>query len=405
MPPQFRNQPNGVAVPINVIGPHLADSIPWQSWQPVDLSGVTLDIAKMALMPTSAQECGPFQMEDTEHGKQTTRYYEVAWSQADAFQRWCYGYSEAVTQNVLQAGGNQPSSQLRRVIPAQDPRYPYLYCDDVRLEECKGVILPDPGALMSTLPAFGPEQPVDPGGNPVGDNSDEQGIWPDIIYAEKTTVENVNFQDGNARFRVRYRSRPYPIRNDTDTDNHPLLERSRFVQVERRFAIQALALAKLTALQNNNLGLKPLVFDNGPFQGSQIPEAGVLLMPTQTYLVTCHEWPYDIGQQMEFIGAIGTINSAPFQPAPGWPPLFAKSALCQAPDIHGPVRNAAGALVWRCTLRFDVRMNPEGGNWNAFPAPNGQFYEASFGGGLNDPRVYQTSDFNSIFVPQAAPSW
>lgn len=391
-PVQFKKQPNGTFAPINGIGPHLASSVAWKTWAPVDKSGgVALDIAKMAQMPTSAQECGPVLVAVNEHGLETTRHYEVAWSDADDFLRWCYGYSYVNVQNVLVGGGgNQQNNQLRRVIPAQDVNYPYLFCDDCRLEQCKGAVLADPGALM-TLNG----QPVDFQGNIVPAGDVDQGLWPGIIYTERVTSGNVDFQNGNAYFRVRYRPRPYPVRNDDDTDAHPLKEQSRFVQLERHYAIQALALAKIAAA-----GGKPgqLQFVVPPFAGNQIPEAGVLLMPVNSYQLILHEWPYDIGDVISSF--VGKVNSKLFQPVPGVKAFGVGTALCQAPESRGPTRNDAGAIVWRHMLRFDVRPN----DWNSFPGPDGNFYEAAFGG-LGGTQVYKSADFADIFAPQSPPNW
>lgn len=396
MAPQFKKQPNGTFAPVNSIGPHLASSVNWKSWAPVDKSGIVLDVTKLTQMPTSAQECGPVLIEDNENGRETVRHYEVAWSQAADFAQWAYGYSFVLQSPILDQNGSPTGSFdnfLNRVLPAQDVTFPYLYCDDCRLEQCKGVILPDPGALMVNAQG----KPIDYQGNIVPAGGVDQGLWPGVIYAEKTTVGTVDFQDGNAHFRVRFRSRPYPLRNDDDAEKHALGERSRFVQVQREYGVQGLALGKLALADRN----RQLMFAQGPFSNppSVIPEPGTLLMPTSILRVTWHDVPFEPSPGID--ACVGKVNSNPFTIAPAWGVFQPGTLLCEAPTVRGPIRNGCGAVSYRAEFRLAVRQN----GWNAFPAPDGNFYLGTFGGNPNGPTVFGKADFAQLFAAQPPPAW
>jgi hypothetical protein len=411
MPFPTRTQPNGLVVQTPTIGKQPgAEHDDWDTWRPVDVSRIAVDVDKMALMPKSLQETDGYREDLDASGWQVTRTYTCDWSQVAQAMQWLYGYS----QIKMEPDPNNSSAmvpKLRRVIPAQDPYRPWLYCEYASVERGLGAYIPDPEAFMYDAAGHA----LDFEGNKIkpGDEKN-QGIWPGMIYAEqgapfqkpdpKGKVMASPFLDGCCHIRARYRARPYPVANDLATDEEALGERSRYLQVEREYAIQSLVLSRVATATT-----KPLKFAEGPpgILKQQIPEGGVLLMPTAVYKATWHDVPFFIEPNLP--ANVGFVNSNLFQLVPGMPTWGLETVLCEAPYTTGPVFNAAGAVSWTYTFRFAYRDK----GWNDFPAAtvdaNGNvifdYFLATFGGDPNGPRVYIATDFNALFTTQEAPNW
>ena len=57
-------------------------------------------------------------------------------------------------------------------------------------------------------------------------------------------------------------------------------------------------------------------------------------------------------------------------------------------------RTTRGRVRWKITYKF--LFNPKG--WNNFPSSQDrQYYLATFGGGVDDPRIFESADFDSLF--------
>lgn len=369
----------------------------WQTWQPVDKSQVVQDFQKWASMPTGLEEIEGYQARLDGNGDEEVRYWQCPWSQVAAAKQWFYGYSYIQTDSVLNTGGNaQPTYHIRRVIPAQDPYRPWLYCETCEVVQGKGAWVIDPENYIRDIGG----NYLDQDGNILGQlQPDPDAAFHNVIMPAKVYVDQVgqeNFEDGWAVLRVRYRPRPYPVRNDTQAEAHPLTERSRFVSVRREYAIQSLPLYRITVAGG---AAQKLLFTAGDFVGKQVPEPGVLLMPTQRLIVTLHDWPLDPDPAIQ--AAMGKLNIGDFQPAPGWPVYPSGTLLLSAPTARIVGRNGCGAVSYTIELPMDFRQQ----GWNAFPDPLGNFNLATFGGGPGDPTVFHYGSFEDLFKPGPPTVW
>jgi hypothetical protein len=384
--PTFQ-QPNGFTVTAVPIGKGIGNQGNWNPWDPTDLSeGVDLSLEKLQQMPVDAHECEGYTETVSEHGRETSRLFQMPWSQVALFMQWAYGYSFTKLIST-----DPPKFRLYRSLPCQDWYYPSLYCAEANLKTGAGKYVPDPRKFF-------------PDKDPTGKTM----IIPAAVYADNLGMGNL--ADGGATVEVKYRARPYPVRNDADAEAHALGERSRWVQVRRTYAIQALPLAKVAIADTK--GGRTLKFINGIFAGDIIPEAGVVLMPTQTFEVTWWEVPFDPDPGIR--ACMGRVNANPFTIAPDWGPFPEETLLCQAPETVGPFRNAASALCWHVKFRLDyrqlnqavpIRPGLPAGGWNYFYAGDGYAYKATFGGDPAGPTVFQTVDFSQLFDIQGPPVW
>lgn len=399
-----------------------------QTWTPVDNSGVAYDYIKLQSRPGTLDETDGYRERLGPDGWEVERVYLCNWSDLAAAMQWFYGYSTLADQFVLNAqligpGGFAPPEAdrilkagngfpplpapkiLQRVIPAQDSYRPYLYADHVELLEGIGAWVQDPGLFLKDnqgnfltnngAPANAPDPKT---GFP------PNGIrLPGMVYAELSAVGAVNlaaigqpppgqnlvpsgrFSDGAAKIRVTFRPRPYVVQNDAQMQQNGKGEIGRYVERQPRYAIQGVPLAKIAASG------KILKFDQGPYAQTAIPEAGVLLVPTGSWKYVWHDVPFY--PQAAILACQGKCNAEPFDGVTGYPQFPAQTILCQAPEIVMK-RNASGQPAFTVTWVLDYR--PQG--WNKFPAGDGNFYQATWGGtGNTADLVFQPTDFGQLF--------
>lgn len=282
---------------------------------------------------------------------------------------------------------------ISRVTPAQDPYRPWLYCDKVELIEGCGAIVQDPQLFLHDI--FGDLITIT--GNPItqfGSSGPPPVPLLGSVFAEQFSPGV--FADGKAKFRVTFRQRPYIVLNDAQCAAAGFGEVGRYVEREPDYAIQGLP---LNSIKGTGLQLK---FYEGPLIGQTLPEAGVMLMPTASWRYTWHDVPFY--PTTAIAQCQGRINSVPFDGAQGWPLFDPGTLLCQAPKIRKR-RNASGQMAFTVTWILDYR--PMG--WNMFPAGNGAFFGASWGGGppLDDGAnlVFQMTDFAQLFQVDAPATW
>lgn len=427
------------------------------TWTPFDTSGVQFDPSKLIDMPVSLYETEGFRMQLEEHGLETTRIFRCAWSDvADAMQ-WFYGYSYLADQRFINGGAPSPNGEpptssgpagehvLSRIPPAQDWYLPYLYADRVELVECLGVPLQDPGLFLKDIngagidlngvaggsvllrPAVGffglgvgradigpvlhagppPDNPLpggvggfelappDPAANDVILEAAEPAgvqMLPGLVFAEQPGTGV--FSDGAATLRVTYRQRPYVVRNDAQNNANGQGELGRWVERQPKYAIQGLPLYNLATSTTAGNQLK---FSEG-FPGTVVPEAGVMLVPTGAWQYIWHDVPFYPAATIE--ACQGKVNAADFDGIAGFPSFPAGTLLCQAPEISWR-RNACGQIAFRIVWNLDYRP-ADGKGWNGFPAGDGKFYTATWGGGApaddGSNLVFKPADFSLLFA-------
>ena len=407
-----------------------------QTWSPLDVSGVVYDPAKIATMPPSLAETEGYRENNTaEHGWEIERHFQCQWSHVALAMQWFLGGSYLTLEQQGQAGPpqgviqpdatiinnqnpppgggtiiNTPANYISRVTPAQDPYRPALYAVSCELLEGKGAVLPDPGLFLVDADGVAV---LPPGANlPDG----QPGfILPGLVYAEQVAGPNPmpeefkgvvpygSFSDGMAHLRVKYRSLPYSVYNDKDTRDAGKGELLRYVEREPDFAIQGLPLNSVKGTGSL------LTFYEGPagIKGVQVPEAGVLLMPTASWRYVWHDVPFF--PRTAILNCMGRVNAAPFDGVAGWPTFAPGTLLCQAPRIRRR-RNMFLGTTFDIEWRLDER-SPAG--WNLFPAGDGNFYGASWGGAAPDASgsnlVFKEVDFNDpaigLFHVEPANVW
>ena len=341
------------------------------SWRPADNSGVVYDATKIASMPATLAECDGYRERLSDNdGWIVERSYQCQWSDVAAAMQWLRGYSRASP-----GGGG-----ISRITPAQDPYRPYLYCTDAQLVEPEGAPLQDPGTTFSVTEI----------NTETGEEEEATNYIPATVWAEKQG--NV-FSDGMAKLKATFRTVPYVVRSDLQMANSADAqfqgELCRYVERVPRYAIQGIPLASIAkASQLYFVGTTTLV-----------PEAGVLLMPTQSWRYTWHDVPFYPSTAIE--SAVGRINKDPFDGVAGWPLFPAGTLLCQAPEIIMK-RNASGAAAFDVTWILDYR--PQG--WNYFPTGAAGFALATFGGLPPAPDgsnlVFKPAPFGILFSPGPA---
>lgn len=322
------------------------------TWRPVDNSGIVFDPTKLLNKPESLWECDGYRehLSDDE-GWVVERSYECNWSDVANAMQWLRGYSRASLTGIA------------RVTPAQDPYRPWLYCMRCELIEPQGVPLQDPD--MPLAPAT---------------------VWAEMAGMQHGLMGGGKFNDGKAKLRATFRGVPYVMRSDAQQSLSLQTEIARYVERVPRYAIQGIPLANVGTGKNGQLffvGTKTLV-----------PEAGVLLMPTASWIYRWHDVPF---YPTKAIGAcMGQVNSDSFDGVSGWPLFPPGTLLCQAPEIHMQ-RNAAGQAAFNIDWILDFR--PQG--WNFFPAADGQFKPATFGGGPpaldGSNLVFKPAKFSQLF--------
>jgi hypothetical protein len=328
-----------------------------------NLSGIVYDPTQLARKPYSLWECPGYRELIDDDGWAVERTYECQWSEAAASIIWLRGFS------YNGAGG------LRRTPPAQDPYRPWLYCTKAELVDPQGVPLQDPGMQILGI-----------GGNT---------IIPATVYAEKSHGAGVDvFSDGMAKIRAQFRSLPYVVRNDTQqallSAEEEEGELGRYVERVPKYAIQGIPLLNVVKAAASTAAALKFVYNQAP-----VPEAGVLLMPTQSWHYIWHDVPFYPSAAIQSI--MGRINYTYFDGLVGFPLHPPGTLLCQAPEIKTK-RNVLGQVVFDVVWILDYR--PQG--WNYFPTAAGAFALATFGGGppANDSSnlVFKEAPFELLFA-------
>lgn len=379
------NGPNSEAVPV------FADMVP-SGGAKKNHSGIGHDLKKLALMPQGWNELDGYRESWKENDMKATRVFNGPWGNRKDFIDYLLGYSTAEL-DVL--SGNY---FLSRIVPAQHPEFPWLYA--IEVEELQGV-----GAYTNNPNAF----VQDALGNPVVQQvfDPERGKIPAVIplgiihYYDSSSLRDTS----SCTLRVTYRHRAYEVRNDEDAYKQPTRELSRCVTREYHPAIEHLGLSRLTGR---------MFYSEGPAgtKGSNIPEGGVMRIPTMQLTMTWHQVP-DLPWGA-FQNCTGKINLNKFDGAPGYREFPAGTLLCHAPRVDR-WRSITGRIRWEIVYRFDYRgsvtaFDGTPATWNHYPDSFGFFCAAGFypngfvDGGANVP-VYQSANFDELFKAVAPVSY
>lgn len=228
---------------------------------------------------------------------------------------------------------------------------------------------------------------------------------PGLVFAENrgptpTPLDGTlsgSWSDGVAKLRVTYRQRPYVIRNDLQNAVWQQGELGRYVERQPRYAIQGVP------LYNVSKSGQQLIFTAAAppgIAGQVVPEAGMMLMPTASWIYRWHDVPFYPDVAIATI--VGRVNSDEFDGIAVFPSFPPGTLLCQAPEIKMR-RNACGQPSFDVSYILDYR--PDG--WNNFPAassdPTKRFFPATWGGGApaadGSNLVFKPTPFINLFAP------
>lgn len=390
-------------------------------------SEYTLDRAKLLDRPQDLEEIDGFRERSA---RETTRYYTIPWSQRIAAEEWLLGYSHTelipgVQPKIADLQGAiwdaiagfdstpdlaAPVARLRRVIPAQDPERPWLFAEECDLVEGRGAWVESPfvvprdaeGVLLldnSGEPLSAPAihyvandrhgyakfvQKVEDTEVAIGDDGEPEEVE---VETENTLGPSREFGDGVAVLRVVFRPRDYSVLSDERLEDLGGGELRRYVRRYEDAGLEALPMARLAAA---GLVLK---FAEGQYASQAVPEAGVQQYPlaTLTYeWVDCPDPP-----RAAYDSCLGKVNSENFDGFRGFPVFPPETLLCLPWKTQEKV-TATGRICWSVKYRFCFRPQ----RWNRFPAGDGRFYKATFGGGADGETVYKKADFNTLFLPR-----
>lgn len=391
---------------------------------PIHDSNIKLNAKKVDQFPTWAVEyAGGYRESWSEDGSanQTERTFVIPWTKRAEFRDYMIGYAwveKSVLHNMVRIGAD---GFVKRVIPAQDPEYPYLYASKCELIE---------GAGKAVRGRFFTKREVDgtPPAPDVGFHAQFGGVPPKLLpearrdepdeknslrdkitYVgdeENRPANEPKVGEGKAVMRVVYTPRTYRIFDDDEVrlmmeqqGIHTSLwryshEMVRWVTRTRTFSYQMLPLAALQASAKNKL-----TFTEGPYVGAVVPEPGVITVPVVTFL---YEW-ITPGICNAAMNVQGKVNQQIFDGFDGAPLFPRRTLLCQTPTVERLPPGPRGHAMYRITYRFDYKAN----TWWSFPAKDGQFYTATFGG--EDPNlpltrsIYAEATFGFLFYPEYAP--
>jgi hypothetical protein len=399
-------------VPINVVNGAYAPLLPG-----TNVSHIEHDVKKLNSRPPGWGECDGSgkEQEDDQNGLSVTRLYIGPWSQRVIFRAWLKGtnFRNAATQ------------QINRTIPAQDPQYPFLYCTSAEIVAGYGAVGEDPN--IQALTAFG---------SPVANPPLKAVMYFDNCLDGMTAYDadeeddeanlvgpTGNAMDGKCTIRAVYRTLPYEVRTDDQVYRVGIgqpgyEELTRFVERSYNPAVEALPLAKIAAggVRTGDASglLNQLIFVTGPWGfspnpapfgtiGSRVFEPGILLLKTMQISWIWRKVPDP--PFLAMLALMGSVNQDGFDGAaaslPGYPLLGSQTLLMGQPTWKRIGRDATGAILYDVTVRATWR----GPGWNTFPAPDGNFYFATFGGGANGPTVYPVMDWGTIFTTSPAITW
>jgi hypothetical protein len=300
-----------------------------------------------------------------------TRVFDVRQDAVDDFKNFMLGYSLlfANSQSI------QPNSPLyiRRTLPDQDLRRPWLYCDEVEMVGAEGAMGFDPG-LAALFPA-----PVDitKPGNPLNTSGFE------VAYYD---TAGRNF--GAVRYACHYRPLEYFTMSDWDV-YHPASPLSTNGQKELNRNVKR---GRVYATKSLNIPHGTLKFVEGPFNGQMIPESGeVRIVPIPALTFTWIDVPGLPNEDINF--CIGTINLDTFDGLRGYPSYPPGTLLCLSPSQPEERRGPTGRKMY--TITYHMLYNQNG--WNSFPADDGNYYRAEIVKGNSLRVVYVATTFSLLF--------
>lgn len=374
-------------------------------------SEYVLDIDKLSKWPDWLEEIDGYRDRFTENDAQVTRFYRCPWSKRDEAREFLLGYSNSIQllgvnaldlanaiafwNNAMAAADDADApdvtNSLLRVIPVQDPERPWLFCSECEVQKGEGAWVQSPFSVVLNANEDVVNDPLT--GDPMlahaihyVDNSEGgfAGEVGEVDDVEITAPPSQRFRDGKAVLRATFTPRDYTVLSDAALLAAGGNELRRYVSREEDFGIEALSLARAAATG------RVLKFTEGPYEGNSIPEAGVKQMPFSTLSYTWHNVPDP--PRTAYYGCVGRINAEPFDGLGGAPTYRAETLLCLPWKLKRRV-GPTGRVQWTIQFRFSFRPQM----WNRFPAGDGQFYKASWGGDEADDVVYEPADFNSLF--------
>lgn len=343
----------------------------------VHQSNIAHNVIKYASRPAQIQECEGYKETCRREGIEVTRYYKLPWSLVYAATQYWLGYSTA------QAGNTDDTGKIVRVPPEQDFIRPWLYASEVRLLNGLGAWVEDlvPALDAAGVPRIGPATD--------GFILNEPFLLSTLAYAEK---RGSLFYDGAAHVEVTYRSLNYDIRTDDDPRVVSFGEIGRWVERRYNPSIQAIQIPA-----NAKLDLKFVATAPGTIAGTMIPGNPVLLLPTLAVDYIWHDVP-DVNHEV-FRACAGKINDVAFDGVPGWLE-FPIGTLLMNPARFERYRSTAGRYSHRIMMQMVYREV----GWNHFPAADGKFYKATYGGTAAGELLYKYptgSSFAKLFTPPA----
>lgn len=368
------------------------------------------NLAKWLAKPDWLEEVEGIRERSSPTDSQVTRVYKCPWSQRFTAYEWLlgYSYSEKIPPPDPPPGGpvdpNPPAKyRLRRVIPAQDPERPWLWCSEVELHQTHGAWVPSPTSVVRdaagnpvVVPVGLGLVPIYTGASHYVDNN-RQGVA-GVAQAvagfgpAPGRPPRYDFGDGVAFLRATYRPRKHSVLSD---EGHLALnvaagqpenfELTRWVERQVDYSIEGIPIARWG--QN-------LQYAEGDFRGRPIPEAGIKQNPTSTLHYTWHEVPDP--PYAAYFACVGRVNTRAFDGHGGAPAYPEGTLLCMPWKLERK-EGLTGRVVWTITYRFQHRAQ----GWNKFPAANGNFYLATFGGQAAGEKVYADAEFHSLFMPVA----
>lgn len=323
-------------------------------------SGVKYDTFKHNEKPPDWDEIPGYRERGDESGFTATRLFRGPWNTYQDFRTWALGTCWSTETGIL-----------RRIIPAQHPRDPWLYAYACELIEGEGAFTVNP----QVVDEFGQETGM------IG------------FFDASTGTDKYS-----CKVAVHYRDTPYAVRSDREmADNPNLIELDRFITRSTTYSMQSLPLPQI----NGNL----LKFAEGPAGviDESIPVSALFrLFPMQELTYVWHMVPDVPDDAIATI--MGHVNSEAFDvprvladgtilngrvPQQGYLP----GTLLMMTPAKREGRTAEGRVCWEITFKFLYR--PDG--WNKFPASDGNMYLAKFGGSTGTDTVYQPANFTELF--------
>jgi hypothetical protein len=332
-------------------------------------SGIAHDIPKIqaAGVPPPWREVDGFKEHYRDGRMVVERVYSVPWSIRSAFMEYMLGFSQSKQSVVIGGGGNAaPSFFISRVIPAQDPERPFLYCRDVELLKGNGAWVPNPNTFAQNAD-----------GSTFFD-ANNHPVLIDCLQYQDTSTNG----DGIGFYKATFMDVDFEIRSDANPPKNPNVpvELGRWVSRKYTYASQNIPLANLLVQFADD--------------GTLIPEAGPgLIITGQDCIFEWHEVP-DV-PEAAITACVGHINLQAFDGLGGYPQFPAGTLLCMAPAKQR-YRTRVGRVAWEIKYHFLYKSQ----GWNFFPDATGKFRLGQYKGGAP---IFPSADFNTLFeVPAPA---